>query len=98
FYETVFGWKATVNPGYTEFSLGGDTFAGQMQMDENFPATIPSNWLPYILVPDVDASSARVTELGGKLNMGPQDIPGTGRISVLADPQGAVLGLYQKGS
>jgi len=47
----------------------------------------------YIAVDDVDASVAKVEELGGKIHRPPTDIPGVGRFSIIADPTGAVLSL-----
>jgi predicted enzyme related to lactoylglutathione lyase len=55
---------------------------------------MPSFWLPYFMVTDVDATTARATTLGGKAHFGPQDIPGTGRFAVIADPQGAAFAVF----
>jgi len=38
-----------------------------------------------VTVADVDATSRRATELGGKVVHGPQDIPGVGRMAVIVD-------------
>jgi predicted enzyme related to lactoylglutathione lyase len=48
-------------------------------------------WLPYLGVPDVDASVASIAAAGGRLQMPPTDIPGTGRIAMVVDPQGAAF-------
>lgn len=40
---------------------------------------------------DPDATSAKAAELGGTVVMGPMDVMEYGRMSVLADPAGAVL-------
>lgn len=96
FYETVFGWKAVEQPmgewTYTEWHSGDRAVAGMMAMDETWPAEIPSHWMVYFAVEDVDASAARVTELGGTVSVPPSDIP-PGRFSVVTDPHGAVLSL-----
>jgi predicted enzyme related to lactoylglutathione lyase len=63
-----------------------------MAMDDTWPAEIPSHWMVYFAVEDVDASAARVTELGGTVSVPPSDIP-PGRFSVVTDPHGAVLSL-----
>ena len=55
---------------------------------------MPSFWLPYFLVADVDASSEKAKALGGQIHFGPQDIPGTGRFAVIADPQGAAFSIF----
>jgi predicted enzyme related to lactoylglutathione lyase len=52
---------------------------------------VPPNWLSYLSVADCDASVSRASEMGAKVLMAPQDIPRTGRFSVLQDPTGAVV-------
>src|SRR5437773_1536733 len=42
FYNSVFGWGANENPGYTEFTLNGQPVAGCMDMPEMVPAEVPS--------------------------------------------------------
>jgi predicted enzyme related to lactoylglutathione lyase len=42
-------------------------------------------------VDDVDATARRAGELGGRVLVGPQDIPGVGRFAVVKDPQGATI-------
>jgi predicted enzyme related to lactoylglutathione lyase len=49
----------------------------------------------YLLVTDCAASSAKAKELGAAIHAGPMEIPKTGWMSVLADPQGAVFAIFQ---
>jgi predicted enzyme related to lactoylglutathione lyase len=42
----------------------------------------------------VDAATERATALGGHVLLGPLDIPGSGRVAVLRDPDGATFGLF----
>ncbi|MEV6066392.1 VOC family protein [Nocardia sp. NPDC052001] len=92
FYADVFGWESSTaefgSTTYTEFKVGGNSIAGMMQMDENWPADVPSHWMVYFAVADTDAIVAKTTELGGSVAVPPTDIP-IGRFSVLSDPQGA---------
>jgi len=55
----------------------------------------PPCWLPYFMVDDVDASAKKVTSLGGKVHMGPQDIPNVGRFATVSDPQGAMFYVFK---
>jgi predicted enzyme related to lactoylglutathione lyase len=57
----------------------------------------PPHWLPYVAVADTDATVMLAEGLGARVHVPPMDIPGAGRISVLADPQGAVFGLHEAG-
>jgi hypothetical protein len=50
---------------------------------------VPPHWLVYFAVADCDASTERAHELGATVKVPPSDIPGVGRFSMLADPQGA---------
>jgi predicted enzyme related to lactoylglutathione lyase len=42
-------------------------------------------------VRDVDATAAEIVQAGGAQHMPPTDIPGVGRLAMLADPQGAMF-------
>ena len=51
---------------------------------------VPPSWAVYLAVSDCDETVKRVQELGGRLLMGPTDVP-PGRFALVADPQGAVF-------
>jgi uncharacterized protein len=98
FYWTVFGWNPheSLVPDYVEFRIGDDSFAGGMALPDATADGTPSNWLVYFGVADVDASAARVTELGGTVTNPPEDVPGDiGRFAIARDPQGAAFGLIK---
>jgi predicted enzyme related to lactoylglutathione lyase len=100
FYTSVFGWgekKSEMGEGappYTEFQHGGQSIAGGMEMNPMVPAEVPSHWMVYFAVDDVDASFNKATESGGQELLAPQDFPG-GRFGILRDPQGAAFGLLK---
>jgi len=101
FYRSVFGWDAKKSdaagadaPPYTEFQLGGESLAGAMEMAPMIPKEVPSYWMPYFNVADVDASFKKATGAGAREMVAPQDFPG-GRFAIVADPQGAVFGLLK---
>jgi predicted enzyme related to lactoylglutathione lyase len=99
FYTNVFGWGTHVSDmqdgsRYTEFQLDGQSIAGGMEMNPMVPADVPSYWLAYFAVEDVDAKFARVLELGGREMLSPMDFPG-GRFAIVADPEGAAFGLLK---
>lgn len=93
FYAHVVGWKAEPfkNTPYTMFVSSQGGIGGVSQHED--PKTPPS-WTGSVEVADLDAAVAKVTAKGGKVLMPPMDIPGDGRFSVVADPQGAVISLY----
>jgi len=101
FYTQLFGWTPKHGaPGapmeYTEFSVAGTPSIGMMAKPKDMPAHIPSYWMPYFQVTSVDASASKAKELGGKVMVGPQDIPDAGRFAILVDPQGAVFAVFQR--
>jgi predicted enzyme related to lactoylglutathione lyase len=100
FYTGLFGWTPKhSSPGahmeYTEFSVGGVPSIGMMAKPKEMPAHIPSYWMPYFQVASCDASTAKAKELGGNVMVGPQDIPGTGRFTIVGDPQGAMFAVFE---
>ena len=100
FYKKVFGWgekKSDMGEGmgqYTEFQLSGDSIAGGMEMNPMVPAEVPSYWMVYFNVENVDTAFKSATEHGGKEMLAPQDMPG-GRFAIVSDPQGAAFGLLK---
>jgi predicted enzyme related to lactoylglutathione lyase len=96
FYADVFGWTTeemgAEYGGYKTFQSGETRVGGLMKMPD---ASIPSMWAPYVAVEDADATIAKVKELGGSAVMEPMDVPNIGRIAMLKDPQGGVLGIIK---
>jgi hypothetical protein len=93
FYSELFGWKVADFEGMAQRYMGIDN-AGKHNggMRALQPPTPPS-WLVYFGVEDLDASLAKLDELGGSKLAGPIDIT-MAKIAVVADPQGAVFALY----
>lgn len=56
---------------------------------------VPPMWLPYISVEDADATLKRAEKNGGKVISKPQEIEGIGRFGIIADDQGAVVGIIK---
>ena len=44
---------------------------------------------------DVDVSAAKAKDMGAKLCLAPKTMEGVGRMSVIADPQGAVFAIFK---
>jgi predicted enzyme related to lactoylglutathione lyase len=98
FYASVFGWGAATStaPGgdYTEWKLGDRSVGGCLVMGEGFPAEVPPHWLAYFAVADIGGATAKAKELGAAVMMEGMDTP-AGKMSVVADPQGAVFAMIQ---
>jgi predicted enzyme related to lactoylglutathione lyase len=100
FYTAVFGWTTKTSEmgedqqPYTEFQVDGQSIAGGLEMPDMIPAEVPSHWMVYFTVNDVDAAFRKVTELGGREMLAPQDFPG-GRFAIVGDREGAAFGLLK---
>ena len=101
FYTDVIGWKTqpfehAAGMDYTMWVKGETPVGGLMELPEEArKGNVPSHWVGYVAVPDVDKTAARAVELGGRVVHGPADIPEVGRFAILADPQGAVIAVYK---
>jgi predicted enzyme related to lactoylglutathione lyase len=49
----------------------------------------------YVNVDDADATAGRVAAAGGSVLVAPMDVMEAGRMAIVADPLGAVIGLWQ---
>ena len=56
---------------------------------------LPSHWMAYVLVEDVTVSTKKAVSLGAKVVKEVTEVPGMGWFSVITDPAGAALGLWQ---
>jgi predicted enzyme related to lactoylglutathione lyase len=99
FYSNVVGWDArdasTTQLAYTLFTAGNVPASALMALPEEarrMGAT--PRWMGYVDVDNADATADRIKRLGGAVYVPPTD-SNIGRISVVADPQAAILGLVE---
>lgn len=96
FYAGLFGWTRgeAVDLGpmgtYQIFAIGGEPAGGMMTRPEWIPAAV---WNYYFNVDSIAAANRRVTAAGGKVLMGPHEVPGGSWILQGSDPQGAAFAL-----
>lgn len=106
FYSDLFGWQGEVGPpetgGYSVCQLKGKPVAGIMKAmnpDGTVPDPMPPTvWTTYLSTDGIEATLKAVTDAGGSVMVGPMDVMELGRMAVIADPTGAVVGLWQAGS
>lgn len=96
FYGALLGWKTQTMamPGgdYHVLKVGDTSVGGVTALSApDKAAGMKPGWGCYVTVDDVDATARKAVELGGKVVLGPQDIPGVGRMAMLLDPQGSML-------
>ena len=101
FYTGLFGWSAEDRPmpgdmgTYTMFRLSDKDVGGMYALAGPMFEGVPSHWMFYVSVEDVDDTVRRVDKLGGKAMGPPMDIPGVGRMAMLEDPTGAKLSVFK---
>jgi uncharacterized protein len=94
FYSKVFAWKLSEMPGmsYTMIDVAGGTGGG---MQARPMPEAPTGWMPYVQVDDVKVTVAKATKAGAKAILPYQEIGEMGAIGVFADPQGAMIGVWE---
>jgi predicted enzyme related to lactoylglutathione lyase len=99
FYGALFGWESRdvptdVGVPYTMFLKNGKEVCALYPLGPD-QGGAPPHWRSYVAVDDVDAAAATVSARGGNVLMSPMDVMDAGRMSMIQDPTGAVLGLWQ---
>ena len=93
FYADTLGWSYEGMPmpegTYWVASAGGEPVGGIVDAGGDGS---PVGRIGYIAVDDVDARAKKAVAAGGKILQPAFDIPGVGRIVILAEPGGAAIG------
>jgi predicted enzyme related to lactoylglutathione lyase len=97
FYGALFAWQ------YEDVPIGEGMVYSMAKLDDHSVAALgpvqgadmPPHWNCYVSVEDADARAARAAELGATLLAEPFDVFEAGRMAAFADPQGAVLSVWQ---
>jgi predicted enzyme related to lactoylglutathione lyase len=97
FYSKLFDWELedmAMGPSgtYTTIKVGNGTGGGLLK---NPMPGVPSFWLAYVLVDDIGAATKKAESLGAKIVKDSIEVPDMGWLSIIADPTGAALGLWQ---
>ena len=96
FYSALFGWtKGVTMPmgamgDYQIFQINGEDTGGMMKRHAMIPMPM---WSYYFRVDGIDAAVTRITGAGGKIAMGPHQVPGGNWIVSAFDPQGGNFNL-----
>ena len=95
FYGELFGWEfedSEIPDGgvYAMCYVQGDVVAAIVQQDEQ-----PGHWNNYVTVMSADETATKAKQLGANVFEEPFDVMDSGRMAVVQDPTGAVLGVWQ---
>lgn len=102
YYSRLLGWEFEDRPSprvgvYAMASLRGRHVAAVGGQPPGTPEGTPSLWNTYLSCADVTATTAKAEDAGGRVLMPPADIGDAGRMAFVADPTGAVVGLWEAG-
>ena len=97
FYSKTIGWE------FDKMEMpDGNIYHIAKQSDKMvagiFPLTspemdgAPETWIPYLAVDDVDQRVQKARDAGATIIREPWDVPGTGKMALLQEPGGAILG------
>ena len=97
FYSKLFSWNMEDMPmgpsgTYTMIKPGEGTGGGLLK--HPIPGA-PSGWLAYVDVDDVKAATEKARSLGANIMKDVTEVPKMGWFSIITDPTGAHLGLWQ---
>jgi uncharacterized protein len=93
FYGELFGWEFNDTPMpegiYSTFKPSDGPGGGITSMGEG------TAWLAYVGVDDIKAATAKAESLGAKVLMGNVEIPQVGWMTIMVDPTGARIAMFQ---
>ena len=98
FYSKLFGWQALhrmdMGPQgvYLIFGSDGVQHGGIYKLNQERSSR--PYWLPYAEVASADSAATAATGAGGKVIVGPLEVPGGGRIAQVIDPSGAMFAVH----
>ncbi len=95
FYTKLFGWSfsdTTMPDGstYSMFKPTDGPGGGMLTMPG-----VPTMWLAYVGAENLNGATAQARSLGATIIRGPHEVPGMGSFTILMDPTGAAIALWQ---
>lgn len=100
FYRRTLGWEFEQSPlpggeGFWLARKDGKPVGAVYELTAPDHEGIPSHWMTYLSVPDVEQAEADTTKAGGEILRPMMAIPGVGKLSVVTDGSGALVGLIE---
>jgi uncharacterized protein len=100
FYGRTLGWEfePTALPdgaAYWIASKDGKPVGGIFELTAPDYDGIPSHWMTYLSVPDMQAAEKHTANAGGEVMRSPVNVPGVGKLAVVTDSAGALIGLME---
>jgi predicted enzyme related to lactoylglutathione lyase len=94
FYSSIFGWEYRDNP-VGDGQVYSTALRDGLDVGALFDSEQPPHWNCYVTVASADEATARAGEVGANVISEPFDVLDVGRMSVISDPTGAALCLWE---
>lgn len=99
FYKETLGWEAVPmdmphGMQYTIFQKDGQDVAGMMEITPEM-GEIPPHWMSYVNSQKIEDDVAKAKAAGATI-LQEMEIPDTGKLAVIQDPQGAVFSFWEQ--
>jgi uncharacterized protein len=95
FYSATIGWSFDAMPmpnrTYWVAKMGDKPVGGLFPMNGPDFEGMPEQWISYLAVDDIDARLKQATAAGATICKEPFEVPGVGRIAMIAEPGGAMI-------
>lgn len=100
FYQATMGWdfrpsELPDGASYWVAHKEGRAVGGIFQLTAPDFDGIPSHWMTYLAVPDLTDAQLRAESAGGEILRPAFHLTGVGRLSVVTDSTGALIGLIE---
>jgi predicted enzyme related to lactoylglutathione lyase len=100
FYTQTLGWQfePVVLPGGSAYWIAhkdGKPVGGVFELTAPDYDGIPSHWMTYLEVDDIARAEAETAMAGGEVMRESTTLPGVGKLAVVSDSTGALIGLIE---
>ncbi len=100
FYSNTLGWQFELAPlpdgaSYWIARKDGRPVGGVFELTAPDYDGIPSHWMTYMSVADIAQAETETASAGGEVMRPATDVPGVGKLSVVTDSTGAMIGLIE---
>jgi predicted enzyme related to lactoylglutathione lyase len=97
FYGATLGWTfepmdSGAGATYWVAKVGDESVAGIFTLTSPDYDEASEGWFAYVAVDDLSTALARATSEGGEVVREPWDVPGVGRIAIISDNAGNMMG------
>ena len=100
FYGRTLGWQFEASPlpdgaAYWIARKDGKAVGGIFELTAPDYSGVPSHWMTYMSVGDINKAENDTAKAGGEVMRPNTRVPGVGKLAVVTDSTGALIGLIE---